>query len=162
MKYIITESQHKRLFEEEQKVLHIPDIKIFGNDWDILQRFLELRGNPPYSLGGNLNLRDTPIESIGNLTYVGGFLYLVGTPIKSLGKLTSVGGDLNLYETPIKSLGNLTSVGGDLYLQGTPIKSLGKLTSVGGDFYLRYTPMSEKYSKEEIRQMVNVGGKIFI
>ena len=56
MKIIISESQHKRLFEEEQKVLHIPDFKIFGNDWDVLQRFLESKGNPLYSLGGNLNL----------------------------------------------------------------------------------------------------------
>jgi hypothetical protein len=50
MKYIITESQHRRLFEEEQKILHIPDIRIFGDDWDNLQRFLESKGNPPYSL----------------------------------------------------------------------------------------------------------------
>ena len=41
MKIIISESQHRRLFEEEQKVLHIPDFKIFGNDWDVLQRFFE-------------------------------------------------------------------------------------------------------------------------
>jgi hypothetical protein len=70
MKIIISEAQHKRLFEEEQKILHIPDIRIFGNDWDILQRFLESKGNPPYSLGGNLNLVGLKVESLGNLVSV--------------------------------------------------------------------------------------------
>jgi muramoyltetrapeptide carboxypeptidase LdcA involved in peptidoglycan recycling len=141
MKYVITESQHKRLFEEEQKILHIPDIKIFG-DWDGLQRFLESKGNPLYSISGNLRLRNTPIESLGNLTYVGG--------------------NLNLINTPIKSLGNLQSVGGDLFLEDTPIESIGNLQSVGGNLDIFSTPISKKYSEEEIRQMVNVGGNIYL
>jgi hypothetical protein len=45
-----------------------------------------------------------------------------------------------------------------LALKNTPIVSLGNLTSVGGTLDLRYTPLSEKYTEEEIRQMVNVGG----
>ena len=141
MKIIISESQHRRLFEEEQKVLHIPDIKLFGG-WDGLQRFLKSKGNPPYSISGNLRLRNTPIKSLGNLTYVGGNLFLEDTPIESLGNLQSVGGGLDLYDSSIESLGDLTFVGGDLYLNGTPI--------------------SKKYSKEEIRQMVNVGGDIYL
>jgi len=87
---------------------------------------------------------------------------LVGTPIESLGNLTSVGGDLYLYSTPIKSLGNLTSVGDSLYLTDTSIKSLGNLTSVGGNLFLKYTPSSKKYTEEEIRQMVDVGGNIYM
>jgi len=142
MKYIITESQHTRLFEGEQKVLHIPDIKLFGNDWSVLQRFLESKGNPPYSIDGNLDLMFSKIKSLGNLI--------------------SVGGDLYLHNTRIESLGNLTSVGGLLGLRGTPIKSFGNLTSVGGNLYLRNTPISEKYSEEEIRKMVDVKGKIII
>ena len=126
-KVIISESQYKRLIEteEEQGILEIPNLKIFGKNngvaWMRLQELLEKRGNPPYSIGGNLDLENTPIESLGNLT--------------------SVGGSLDLIETPIKSLGNLQSVGGYLDLGGTPI--------------------SEKYSREEIRQMVNVGGNIY-
>jgi hypothetical protein len=98
MKIIITEIQYNRILkeEEEQKVLQIPSLKVFGNDWYELQKLLESKGNPPYTIGGNLGLG--------------------GKRIKSLGNLTSVGGDLALYETPIKSLGNLQSVGGDLYL----------------------------------------------
>ena len=162
MKIIITESQYSRILkeEEEQKVLHIPSLKVFGNDWYELQKFLESKGNPPFSIGGDLGLRDTSIKSLGNLTSVGGSLNLRRTPIESLGNLTSVGGSLYLMRTPIKSLGNLTSVGGDLNLWDTPIKSLGNLTSVGGDLNLIRTPLSIKYTEEEIRQMVDVPGEI--
>jgi hypothetical protein len=141
MKIIISEAQHKRLFEEEQKVLHIPDIKLFGNDWNNLQRFLKSKGNPLYSIGGDL--------------------FLFFTPIKSLGNLTSVGGDVELRGTGIESFGNLTSVGGNLDLEGTMIESFENLTYVGGYLDLENTPISEKYSEKEIRQMVNIGGHIY-
>jgi hypothetical protein len=144
MKIIITESQYNRILkeEEEQKVLHIPSLKVFGGSWDELQKFLESNGNPPYTIGGNLYLEDSSIESLGNLI--------------------SVEGDLYLYDTPIKSLGNLTSVGDDLDLQGTSIRSLGNLISVGGDLDLHGTPLSMMYTKEQIGQMVYVGGKLFM
>ena len=144
MKIVISESQYKRLIEseEEQKVLKIPSLKFFNDDWFILEKFLDHKGNPPYSIGGDLDLRKTPIESLGNLT--------------------SVGGDLDLYDTPIKSLGSLQSVGGTLDLENTSIKSLGNLQSVGGKLDLRETPISKKYSEQEIRQMVNVDGEIIL
>jgi len=143
MKIIITESQYNRILreEEEQKVLHIPSLKFFKDDWNLLQKFLNRRGNPPYTIGGNLYLENTSIESLGNLI--------------------SVEGDLYLYDTPIKSLGNLKSVGDDLDLSRTPIESLGNLQSVGGFLDLERTPLSTMYSEKEIREMVNVGGKIY-
>ena len=124
MKIVISESQYKRLIEseEEQKVLQIPSLKFFGDNWYILQEYLKEVGDPPYSISGNLDLRRTPIKSLENLQSVGGYLDLTGTPIESLGNLQSVGGDLYLYETPI----------------------------------------SEKYSEEEIRQMVNVDEIIYL
>jgi len=162
MKIIISESQHRRLFEEQQQVLQIPSLKFFNKDWDLLQKFLKRKGNPPYSIGGDLFLGGTPIESLGNLISVGGYLDLHKTPIKSLGNLTSVGGYLNLAGSQIESLGNLTSVGGDLDLRETQIESLGNLQSVGGDLDLVETPLSKMYTKEQIREMVNVGGNIYI
>jgi len=54
------------------------------------------------------------------------------------------------------------SIGGDLFLEGTSIESLGNLTSVGGYLDLRGIPLSKIYTKEQIRQMVNVGGEIFM
>ena len=162
MKYIITESQHRRLFEEEQKVLHFPSLEYFNGDWNILQKYMERKVNSLYSLGGDLNLLGSELKSLGNLTSVGGDLLLNDTPIESLGNLTFVGGNLFLEHTPIESLGNLTSVGGFLYLNDTPIESLGNLTFVGGSLFLKDTPISKNYSKEEIRQMVNVVGGIFL
>ena len=106
-------------------------------------------------------LLDTGTTSIP-FDRVSGDLDLVGTKIQSLGNLQSVGGHLNLRRTPIKDLGNLQSVGGYLYLWGTPIKSLGNLQSVGGSLDLGGTPMSKKYSEQEIRQMVQVNGDIYL
>ena len=168
MKIIITESQYKKLFKEEkeQKVLRIPSLKIFDENivvaWNNLQKFLEKKGNPPYSIGDDLFLEGTSIESLGNLISVGGFMDLSHTDIQSLGNLKSVGRDLNLYGTPIKSLGNLQSVGGNLNLIHTPIESLGNLTSVGGELDLLGTPLSTMYSEKQIRQMVDVGGNIYM
>jgi len=144
LKKKMSDNQEKGLneSEQEQKVLHIPSLKVFGNDWDQLQKFLKSKGNPPYSIGGNLYLEDSSIEFLGNLI--------------------SVEGDLYLYNTPIKSLGNLTSVGDDLDLQGTSIRSLGNLISVGGELDLHGTPLSMMYTKEQIGQMVYVGGSIYM
>jgi hypothetical protein len=144
MKIVISENQYQRLIEAEKepKILKIPSMNFFNNDWFLLQKFLEKKGNPPYSIGGNLDLYKTPIKSLGNLI--------------------SVGGDLDLRETQIKSLGNLESVGGYLILKNTPIESLGNLTSVGGDLALDGTPLSKMYTREQIREMVDVNGKIYL
>ena len=145
MKIIISESQHRRLFEEEQKVLHIPGLKIFGNDWDVPQMFLESKGNPLYSLGGNLNLVGLNVESLGNLVSVQDDLYAYDTPLKSLGKLTSVGGLMDLSNTQIESLGDLSFVGGSLVLSGTSLRN---------DSY----PLN--LNSLQIRQTVDVQGSI--
>ena len=148
MKIIISEAQHKRLFEEEQKILHIPDIRIFGNDWDNLQRFLESKGNPPYSLGGNLDLVGLKVESLGNLVSVEHDLYAYDTPLKSLGSLTSVGGLMDISNTQIESLGNLSFVGGSLVLKGTPL------------FPKDASPRSMQRMEDMIRRKVYVQGNI--
>ena len=161
MKIIITEAQHKRLFEEEQKVLHLPSAKVFGG-WDELQRYLELKGNPLYSLGGDLDLQlTTSVKSLGNLVSVDGDLVLDGSEIESLGNLTHVGGTFTMIKTPIKTLGNLTSVGRSLFMNGSEIESFGNLTSVGSNMFMRETPIDEKYSEEQIRQMIYVGNTIY-
>ena len=150
----------KNLIDIEEEILTIPYAHF--EDWDMLQVFLKRRNNPPYRISGNLDLVDSKIESLGNLKSVGGSLVLYNSQIKSLGNLESVGGTLNLRDSSIKSLGNLKSVSGNLYLRSTPIKSLGNLKSVGGGLFLRETPISEKYTKEEIRLMVNVGGNVYL
>ena len=149
MKIIITESQYKKIMEEEeQEVLNIPSLKYFDNDWDFLQEFLESEGNPPYSIGGNLNLVGLKVESLGNLVSVEHDLYAYDTPLKSLGNLTSVGGLLDLSNTQIKSLGNLSFVGGSLVLNGIPL--FGEDTS----------PRSLERQSDIIRRKVYVKGNI--
>jgi hypothetical protein len=122
MKYIITNKQYNLIKESEELILRIPNLSLFDNDWNLLQRYMEKKGNPKYSIEGDLRLSETQIESLGNLQSVGGYLDLRGTPIKSLGNLQSVDGYLNLSETPI----------------------------------------SKKYSEQEIRDMVNVNGNIYL
>ena len=128
MKILVTESQYKKILreEKEQKIFRVPDMKFFHENrweaWKILQKVLDARGNPPYTIDGDLDLSDTSIESLGNLI--------------------SVGGDLDLQNTSIKSLGNLISVGGNMDLEGTPL--------------------SKKYTEDQIRQMVKVGGDIYL
>jgi hypothetical protein len=181
MKYIITEEQFENV---KEKIPKIP-FEAFGGDWFALKEFLRRRGAPPFiitddlvlknksskeigSLGnlisveGNLDLRGSSIFSLGSLTSVGGNLILYKTPIESLGNLTSVGDALHLYSTQIKSLGNLISVGSVLDLYSTQIKSLGNLTSVGASLDLRDTPISKKYSEDEIRDKIEVGGRIYL
>ena len=149
MKIIITESQYKKIMEEEeQEVLNIPSLKYFDNDWDFLQEFLESEGNPPYTIGGNLNLVGLKVESLGNLVSVEHDLYAYDTPLKSLGSLTSVGGLLDLSNTQIKSLGNLSFVGGSLVLNGIPL--FGEDTS----------PRSLERQSDIIRRKVYVKGNI--
>ena len=128
MKIVISENQYKKLFKEEkeQKVLRIPSLKIFDENilvaWNILQKFLEKKGNPPYTLGSDLYLADTPIKSLGNLQSVGGNINLGGTPIESLGNLTSVGSVLDLRETPLskmyteEQIRKMLNVDGEIYL----------------------------------------------
>jgi hypothetical protein len=149
MKIIITESQYKKIMEEEeQEVLHIPSLKYFNNDWNSLQEYLESEGNPPYSIGGNLNLVGLEVESLGNLVSVEHDLYAYDTPLKSLGSLTSVGGLMDLSNTQIESLGNLSFVGGSLVLNGIPL--FGKDTS----------PRSLERQSDIIRRKVYVQGNI--
>jgi hypothetical protein len=149
MKIIITESQYKKIMEEEeQEVLNIPSLKYFDNDWDFLQEFLESEGNPPYSIGGNLNLVGLKVESLGNLVSVEHDLYAYDTPLKSLGNLTSVGGLLDLSNTQIESLGNLSFVGGSLVLNRIPL--------FGEDA----SPRSLERQSEILRRKVYVKGNI--
>jgi hypothetical protein len=149
---------------KNNEILKLPSIEYFGS-WDDLQYYLNKKGNPFYSIEGNLILIDCKnLTSLGNLVSIDGSLELLDCKnLMSLGNLTSVWGSLDLYGCKnLMSLGNLTSVGGYLDLRETKIESLGNLTSVGGFSYFINTPIQEKYSKEEIKQMVDIGGDIYL
>ena len=172
--------------QEEEKLLKIPGLKFFNNDWNVLQKFLESQGNPRYSIGGNLDLfRRDDIESLGNLVRVEGDLNLnVSWGLRSLGNLEYVGGVLDLfnnkyleslgdlkyvggtlradYGSNISSLDNLKYVGGNLKLSHClRLRSLGNLEKVVGDLNIYNTPLAH-HTEEQIRRMVEVGGYIFM
>jgi len=118
-------------------------------------------------IGGNLNLFNSKIQSLGNLRKVKGFLDLGFSQIQSLGNLQEVGGSLYLGYSQIKSLGNLQKVGRYLYLDNSKIESLGNLKTVEGNLFLRDTPLSKQYSKEKFTQMlkdkgIEIRGRIII
>ena len=148
--------------EQEEQILKIPGLKFFNNDWNILQKFLESQGNPRYSIGGDLNLRESDIKTLGNLVKVEGTLNLNNCGnLQSLGKLEYVGDALDLRNTKIETLGNLNYVDFDLYLDAEYIKtldSLGNLEYVGGDLYWEGCD----YNIDEIEEVVWIEGQLYL
>lgn len=140
-----------------ENILNIPSMSIFNNNWDLLLKFMENEGNPPFHIEGDAELPNQLITNLGNLVSVGGNLNLVDNPIRDLGKLEHVGGDLTLHMTYIQSLGNLKYVAGFLDLGYTPIKDLGKLEFVGSDLYLDSTP-NLKMDRKQILDKIKVRG----
>jgi hypothetical protein len=110
------------------------------------------------SVGGDLDLEYTKITSLPDNLQVGGNLDLYNTPITSIPDNLKVGGYLYLEYTKITSLPDNLSVGGFLNLENTPITSLPDNLSVGGSLNLGNTPLSKKYTKEQIKQMIEDNG----
>ena len=185
IKKILKEETKDEYILEIPNLRFIPNADLENSEgrkeaWDKLLRLLN---GKPFIFDDNLNLYETDITSLGNLQSVNGDLNLYETNITSLGNLQSVNGYLNLYGcanlislgnlqsvkgyldlegcAKLTSLGNLQSVNGSLVLYGCAnLTSLGNLQSVGGGLHLGKTSISKKYSEEEIRQMLNVGGII--
>ena len=89
---------------------------------------------------------------------VKGDLDLWHTPIESLPDNLTVEGRLNLFRTQIESLPDNLTVGRTLSLSYTRIKSLPDNLKVGEDLWLTRTPLAQKYTKEQIRYMVEENG----
>ena len=119
-----------------ENLLKIP-YTVFNNDWDLLQQFLNRRGNPRYELVGDVELYNQKnIFDLGNLVRVNGDLSIYYT-IESLGDLEYVNGDFRLTNTQVSTLGNLRYVAGSLFLDTKIIQSLGNLEYVGGSIWLK-------------------------
>jgi hypothetical protein len=127
---VLREQEEEKLFE----LLPIDDF--FDNDWNLALNFMNRYPNKKFYYLGDLDLSYTKIETLGNLV--------------------RVEGNLDLTDTDIETLGNLEYVGGDLDLGHSNVESLGNLKYVGSHLYLLYTLLSEKYTEEEIRDMVEV------
>jgi hypothetical protein len=105
-----------------KKILKIPYSAV-NEDWNLLQKFLELKGNPRYIIVGDVDLEDREdIFDLGNLVGVEGDLDLSWSSIELLGELTFVNGDLNLFKCQnITTLGKLKKVEGKLFILDTNI-----------------------------------------
>jgi len=135
---------------------------------------------------GDLNLSETPIESLPNGLVVSGDLILSECEsLRSLPKGLKVGGSLDLsYSLHLDSLPNGLVVGGDLILSGcesldslpeglkvggelhldnSDVYELPKGLEIGGDLILTNSAL-EEYSDKKLRKMIQPGfikGKIF-
>jgi len=155
--------------EKGVKYIKIPSIAFESSDgakdkkfWPILQNIFGQLDDVRYTVDGSLFLRNSDINSIGNLYSVQSVLDLGQNPIESLGVLKFVGRDLRLDGTNVSSLGDLEMVGNDLYAFSSSLESLGNLKSVGNDLWLKNTPIAEKYTEDQIREMVDVNGNIYM
>jgi hypothetical protein len=147
-----------------KNILKIPYVAV-REDWNLLQQFLKMKGNPKYIIVGDVDLSyRKDISDLGNLVGVEGYLDLYESSIESLGELEFVKGDLSLFRcknikrlenlkkvegaliltsSSVKSLGNLQFVGGNLYLIDSSIVSLGELKFVGGNLQIQHTNISQ-------------------
>jgi hypothetical protein len=70
----------------------------------------------------------------------------------------NIKGDLDLANTRIESLPDNLKVGEWLVLNNTAIDSIPNNLKVEGDLFLIKTPLAKKYTKEQIRSMIEDKG----
>lgn len=83
------------------------------------------------------------------------FLEWKGNPEFCLGD----GNEVMQFGDDVKDLGTLVEIRGSALFVKCPITDLGNLRSVTGDVTMLSTPVNELYTKEEIRNKVQIGGR---
>lgn len=88
------------------------------------------------------------------------------TDIKSLPDNLIFYGDLNIEGCEFKILPDDLQVSGALNIQFTLIDTIPNNLTVGSHIFMKGTPLSKKYSKEEIKQMIEemggyIGGSVY-
>ena len=156
---VIIESENKR------KLFKVPVDFLMNNTIPILNNYKK-KGFDGIVVDGDLYTIDLENDYVNdvlnNLVKVYGSLD-IGGRIKpsSFDKLEEVTDNLYMiFNRDIKSLGSLKKVGGSLVLKGcNNLESFGDLEEVGGDLNISMTKLV-KFSDEEIRKKIKVGGKI--
>jgi hypothetical protein len=138
--------------EEKDKVLirkeydKIQEYIRNGSEGDLILMYSQIKFLPRNltKVGGNLNLMYSQIEKLPDNLIVNGYLWLDNC--KNL-----------------QSLPNGLKVYGDLDLRFTNITFLPSDLEVGGILYLFGTPIANRYTKEQIREMIpGVKGRIIL
>ena len=168
MKIIINESQLRLIVENEGEDNLIDFTHVYKGgfppeEWDDM--FLHLNNKKGgkydgYYIDGVVSLYESEVTELKYLVKVGDRLTLSYSKISSLPKLKYVGGDLFLTDVPIESLPKLKHVGVDVYLENSKIESLPKGLYVWGNLYLRKTPLSKVTTIKELRNKIEVEGRI--
>jgi len=142
----------ERLFESIKRLKFIKFINELENHPDGVQ----------YRYDGHLFLSDSNITKLPNDLYVTGILNLYDC--KRLTKLPDklyVGATLSLENTNISEIPDNLYVVGNLLLIGTSIEEIPNNLYVGRSLVIYKTPLAEKYTDEEIFEIVaSTGGKI--
>jgi hypothetical protein len=115
------------------------------------------------SLPNNLTVRSLEAQN-SNITTIPAdiqiikYLDLSDSEINSLPENFSTNCFVNLQDTSIKSLPNNLTVNNDVTLNGSLINSIPKKLQISGYLDLRNTPISKKYTKDEIRKLIEKNG----
>jgi hypothetical protein len=90
-------------------------------------------------------------------------LNLIGSTIKKLPDNLYVGNNLGLMDCPrLKKLPDNLYVGYHLYLTNSNITELPNNLYVGGNLFINMTPLADKYTDEEIKNIVTSTGGIIV
>jgi len=132
----IPEDIEKSLSPSDQKKLKENRIEKYGDAAKFIYYPNDLKPED-LSVDGDLDLSNTPIESLPDNLQVGGYLFLRYTKIKSLPDNLKVDWGLDLADTPIESLPDNLQVGRSLNLTNCKnLKSLPDNLQVGGSLNL--------------------------
>ena len=134
-------------FLEEKEGKEVPNkwfesIKLFN----LVQKLENHPDRTQYKHNGNLNLISSTIKKLPDNLYVGNSLGLIDC-------------------TQLKKLPDNLHVGYHLYLNAVDITELPNNLYVGGNLFINMTPLADKYTDEEIKDIVtstggNIEGKI--
>ena len=145
-------------FLEEKEGKEIP------NKWKLIKELENHPDDKQYIYEGNLVLNDSNIRKLPNDLYVRGYLKLNNS--KQLIKLPDklhVEGWLDIREcSQITELPDDLFVGGWLAFPYTNISEIPNNLYVHYDLYVYDTPIAQKYTNEEIREMITSKGGTLI
>jgi hypothetical protein len=127
---------------------------------------LNTKNDSDFKKSNNKSEKDTTERSIydgieDEVTKIDGNLEI--DYITDLNDLVEVTGNVSVHNDEIESLQNLEVIGGKLWITSKSLVDFGNLKSVGSDLIIGDTsPLSKKYTEEDIRNMINVGGRVDI
>ena len=137
--------------------LHENEGKGFPQNWNLIKSLETHPDGTQYKYDGDLDLSGTNITKLPKDLFVDGNLYL--NDCKQLTELPNelyVEYSLNLRHcNQITELPNKLHVGGNLNLSGINITKLPDNLYVGINLFIYNTPLANKYTDEEIREMVD-------